>query len=146
MILTITDISKENHASRVYVNAMKCIYVGFSLSKLQSFFWKISLNSCLIRLEGFNNKNSTLRVCLTWPSGKAVARYTKGLEFESGRYLFVFASFLCFFFFSFSFHFRYNSFVMFLYIAHNFWLTNFLLGFTCRCPQVLREVLRFTYF
>ena len=43
----------------LHVNAMKCIYVGFSLSKLQSFFWKISLNSCLIRLEGFNNKIST---------------------------------------------------------------------------------------
>ena len=24
---------------------------------------------------------------------------------------------------------------MFLYIAHNFWLTNFLLGFTCRSPK-----------
>ena len=32
----------------LHVNAMKCIYVGFSLSKLQSFFWKISLNSCVI--------------------------------------------------------------------------------------------------
>ena len=42
-----------------------------------------------------------------------------------------FFSFLLFLlFFSFIFHFRYNSFVMFLYIAHNFWLTNFLLGFT----------------
>ena len=59
--------------------------------------------------------------------------------------LLLFFSFLLFFF-SFSFHFRYNSFVMFLYIAHNFWLTNFLLGFTCRSPQVLREVLRFAYF
>ena len=48
----------------------------------------------------------------------------------------LFFSFLFFsFFFSFSFHFRYNSFVMFLYIAHNFWLTNFLLGFTCRSPK-----------
>ena len=37
----------------LHVNAMKCSYVGFSLSKLQSFFWKISLNSRLIRLEGF---------------------------------------------------------------------------------------------
>ena len=36
-----------------------------------------------------------------------------------------------FLFFSFSFHFRF---------------TNFLLGFTCRSPEVLREVLRFTYF
>ena len=59
---------------------------------------------------------------------------------------FSFLFFFFFFFFSFSFHFRYNSFVMFLYIAHNFWLTNFLLRFTCRSPQVLREVLRFTYF
>ena len=42
----------------LHVNAMKCIYVGFSLSILQSFFWKISLNSRLIRLEGFNNKIS----------------------------------------------------------------------------------------
>ena len=48
------------------------------------------------------------------------------------------------FFFSFSFHFRYNSFVMFLYTIFRF--TNFLLGFTCRSPEVLREVLRFTYF
>ena len=36
-----------------------------------------------------------------------------------------FLRFFFFFFFSCSFHFRYNSFVMFLYIAHNFWLTNF---------------------
>ena len=30
----------------LHVNAMKCIYAGVSLSKLQSFLWKISLNSC----------------------------------------------------------------------------------------------------
>ena len=29
----------------LHLNAMKCIYVGFSLSKLLSYFWKISLNS-----------------------------------------------------------------------------------------------------
>ena len=81
----------------LHVNAMKCIYVGFSLSKLQSFFWKISLNSCLIRLEGFNNKNSTkLCVCSTWPSGKAFARSAEGPEFESGQCLFLFACFLFF--------------------------------------------------
>ena len=58
----------------LHVNAMKCIYVGFSLAKLQTFFWKISLNSCLIRLEGFNNKTSTeLTMCPTWTSGKAFA-------------------------------------------------------------------------
>ena len=52
----------------LHVNATKCIFVGFSLSKLQSFFWKISLNSRLIRLEGFNNKISTHgRVCSTQP-------------------------------------------------------------------------------
>ena len=43
-----------------------------------------------------------------------------------------------------SFHSRYNSFVMFLYKIFRF--TNFLLGFTRRSPEVLREVLRFTYF
>ena len=142
------NIAVMSHS--LHVNAMKCIYVGFSLSKLQSFFWKISLNSCLIRLEGFNNKNSTtLCVCSTWPSGKAIARYIVGPEVKSGRYLFLFASFLFFvffFFFSFSFHLRYNSFVMFLYLAHNFWLSNFLLRFTYRSLPVLREVLRFTYF
>ena len=67
------------------VNAMKCIHVGFSPSKLQSFFWKISLNSCLMRLEGLNNKNSIeLCVCSTLSSGKAFARCTEGSEFESG--------------------------------------------------------------
>ena len=128
-------------------NAMKCIYVGFSLSKLQSFFRKISLNSCLIRLEGFNNKISpTLLECPTWPSGKAFARCAERPEFESGQNLASFLFFFFLFFFSLSFHFRYNCFVMFLYIAHNFWLTNFLLSFTCCSPEVLREVLRFTYF
>ena len=56
---------------------------------------------------------------------------------------FLFSSFLLFFFFfSCSFHFTYNSFVMFLYIAHNFRLTNFLLRFTCCSPKVLREDVR----
>ena len=126
----------------LHVNAMKCIYVGFSLSKLESFFWKISLNSCLIRLETFTNKTSTkFPTCSTLPSGKEFAWFAEGPEFKSGHYR---APFL--FFFSFSFHFRYNSFVMFLYTTHNFWLTNFFLGFTCCSPEVLREVLRFTYF
>ena len=48
----------------LHVNAMKCIYVGFSQSRLQSFFWKISFNSRLIRLEGFNNKISTNPCCV----------------------------------------------------------------------------------
>ena len=39
----------------LHVNAMKCIYVGFSMAKLQSFSWKISLNSCLIRLFLFTS-------------------------------------------------------------------------------------------
>ena len=80
-----------------------------------------------------------MHVCSTWPSGRAFTRFAEGPEFEFGQYIFLFTSFLFFsffsFFFSFSFHFRYNSFVMFLYIAHNFWLTNFLLGFTCRSPK-----------
>ena len=111
----------------LHVNAMKCIYVGFSLSKLQSFFWKISLNSCLIRLEGFNNKTSTQLVARGLVV-KLSPGAPKGPSSNLGMQdLFFFASFLFFsflvfffFFFSFSFHFRYNSFVMFLYIAYIF--------------------------
>ena len=77
----------------LHVNAMKCIYVGFSLSKLQSFFWKISLNSCLIRLEGFTNKTSTaFPTCSTLPSGKAFASCAEGPEFKSGHYRALFFS------------------------------------------------------
>ena len=89
----------------LHVNAMKCIYVGFSLSKLLSFFWKISLNSRLISLEGFNSNIATNQsVCPTWPSGKASARYIEGPGFDSRHNLFLFASFLFFSsFFTFSF-------------------------------------------
>ena len=81
----------------LHVNAIKCIYVEFSLFKLLFFFWKISLNSRLIRLEGFNNKISTNQlVCSTWPSGKASARYIEGPGFDSRHNLFLFASFLFF--------------------------------------------------
>ena len=69
----------------LHVNAMKCIYVGFLLLKLQSFFWKISMNSRLIRLEGFNNNISTIfLVCSTWPGGKALPRSVESPEFDSG--------------------------------------------------------------
>ena len=88
-----------------HVNAMKCIYIGFSLSKLQSFFWKISLNSGLIRLEGFNNKISILVLCSTCPSGKALARFVEVPEFDSGHNLSPFASLLFF-----------SSFFLFLFI------------------------------
>ena len=104
------------------------------------------MNSRLIRLEGFNsNISTTLLMCSTWPSGKALALCVESPNFDSGHNRFLFASFLFlifFFFFSFSFHFKYNSFVMFLYTIFRF--TNFLLGFTCLSPDVLREVLRFT--
>ena len=108
----------------LHVNAMKCIYVGVSLSKRQSVFWKISLNSRFIRLEGFHNKISTyFPVCSTWPSGKAFGpvRRRSTDRFRVRPFSLRFFSFLLFFLFlSFSFHFRYNSFVMFLYIAYNF--------------------------
>ena len=129
----------------LHVNAMKCIFVGFSLSKLQSFFWKISLNSRLIRLEGFNNKiSANPGVCSTWPSGKPLTRCVRGPEFDSGHsgsILFFLFFFFCFS--SFSFHFRYNSFAMFYSLQ--FWdLQLFFLGFICRSPEVFREVLQFT--
>ena len=101
----------------LHVNAMKWNYVRFSQSKLPSFFWKISLNSRLIRLEGFNNKISTdYLFCVPrgpvvrlWPGESQVPSSIPGITFFS-----------LLLFFSFSFHFRYNSFVMFLYIAYNF--------------------------
>ena len=88
----------------LHVNAMKCIYVGVSMSKLQSFFWKISLNSRLIRLQGFNNKISTIYLVYSArPSGKALARCFKGPKIDSGLNVFLLASFLFFFFFFFFF-------------------------------------------
>ena len=67
------------------------------------------------RAKRFHNKISIyLPVCSTWPCGKAMARCVEGPEFDSGHNH---ASFL---FLSFSVHFRYNSFVMFLYIADKF--------------------------
>ena len=105
----------------LHVNAMKCIYVGFSLSKLQTFFWKRSLNSRLIRLEGFNIKISpNFPVCSMWPSASKVARSIPGITFCTSLLFFSFLFFSSFFFFSVSFHFSYNSFVMFLYIAYHF--------------------------
>ena len=51
----------------------------------------------LIRLEGFNNKISLkLLVCSTWPSGKALAQYVEGPEFDYTHNFFVFASFFFF--------------------------------------------------
>ena len=135
----------------LHVNAMKCIYVGFSLSKLLSFFWKISLNSRLIRLEGFNNKIETYQsVCSTWPSGKALARYIASPEFDARHNLFLFASFLFFSsFFTFSFRLVFILGItvllcLYIYSLKFLDLQNFFS--TCRSPPVLREVLRFTYF
>ena len=53
-----------------------------------------------------------------WPGAFKVLSSILGRIFFSS--LLFFSSLVLFFFFSFSFHFRYNSFVMFLYIAHNF--------------------------
>jgi len=35
-------------ASQCSLNAIKWVYVGFSASKQQSFFWKVSFNPCLM--------------------------------------------------------------------------------------------------
>ena len=94
----------------LHVNAMKCIYSGFSLSKLQSFFWKISLNSRLIRLEGFNNKISPILLCVQrglvikrYPGASKAPRSNPCKTFFSSL---LFFSFLLFFFFCFSFSFH----------------------------------------
>ena len=103
------------------VNAMNCLYVGFSLSKLQSFFWKIFLNSRLIRLKDVNNKISRTNPCV--PRGVVVKLRPDAPKLRSSIPNTTFISsllfFLFFFFFSFSFHFTYNSFVMFLSTAYN---------------------------
>ena len=111
------------------LNAMKCVYVGFSLSKQQSFFWKIPLSSCLIGLDqlytgctggsagwkGFNNiflTNFFHRVPWTLRAGmsKVSSSIPRGTFFTSLLFFF-------FLFFLFSFLFIYCSFVLFLYIA-----------------------------
>ena len=106
----------------LHVNALKCIYVGFSLSKLLSFFWEVFLNSRLIRLEGLIIKFRFDFLCV--PRGfnhngaSKVLSSILGITFFSSL---LFFSFLLFFFFClFSFHFRSNIFVMFLYIPYNF--------------------------
>ena len=72
-------------------------------------------------------------ICVGVPRGLMVRLWPGAAKGPSSNLASTFSSSLLFF--SFSFHFRYNSFVMFLYIAHNFWLTNFLLGFTCLFPK-----------
>ena len=115
----------------LHVNAIKCINVGVSLSKLQSCFWKISLNSRLIRFEALIIKFWRISLCVPrglvvklWPGGSKVERSIPSKTFFSS--LFLFSSFFFFFLFlSFSFHFRYNSFVMFLNIAYNCYIYKF---------------------
>ena len=95
------------------LNAMKCVYIGFSLSKQQSFFWKISLNSCLIGLDqlytgraggssmgkGFNNIFSTIfPVCSL---GLVVTIWTSTSKFPSSITGRTYFSSLLFFSFSF---------------------------------------------
>ena len=83
-----------------HVNAMKCIYVGFSLPKLQSFFWKnifeFMFNKAWTGLKVLIIKFWQLLVFSTWASGKALARCVEGPEFDSGRNLIRFFSFLPF--------------------------------------------------
>ena len=87
----------------------------------------------------------------TWPSGNAMARCSESPEFDYGHYLFfVFSSP---FLFSFCLVFLLVIAVLFLYLALVFFIfINFLpyclfsLSTSCRFPEVLREVLRFTHF
>ena len=45
----------------------------------------IYLNSCLIELDGFNNKISTrVHMCSTWPSGEALIWCVEQPEIDSG--------------------------------------------------------------
>ena len=108
------------------------------------------MNSRLIRLEGFNNNISiTLLVCSTWPSGKALALYVESPEFDSGHNLFLFASFLffsSFFPFSFRLVFIFSITVLLCFYIQFLDLEIFFSALLPVPPDILREVLRFTYF
>ena len=142
------------------LNAMKCVYVGFSLSKQQSFFWKIPLSSCLIGLDqlhtgctggsagwkGFNNiflTNCFHRVPWTLRAGmsKVSNSIPRGTFFSSLLFFFSFSFYLVFFLF---------IAVLFCFFIKlkilrfiNFLLYCLILPFP---TEVLHEVLRFTYF
>ena len=118
---------------------MRHVTLGFQRQnrKQQSFFSKVSLNSCLIGFDqlytgrgGVNSKEnafnkilSTSSQCLfTWRSGNETASRAEGPKFDSGQDLF-------FFFFSFLFFFpflyvngllfSYCSFVLFFYFLYS---------------------------
>ena len=55
----------------------ECVYVGFSLTKQQAFFWKVSSNSCLIGCDqlytghasGSSREKGLIKLTVTWRSG-----------------------------------------------------------------------------
>ena len=97
------------------LNAMKCVYVRFSPSKQQSFFSKVSLNSCLTGLDqlytgrlpeekAFNEILSIISRCV---SRSVVITIRSGVQkvptSTSGTICLSFLSLSLFFFFTFSF-------------------------------------------
>ena len=114
-----------------FLNLMKYFYVGSSPSKYSVIVvCKISLNSCLKGLDQLftdrasrssrekdlkNIFSTTSPEYLTWPWENDLDQRVDGSEFDFGQNLFLFASFLIFFFFSFSFLFGYCSFFVSLY-------------------------------
>ena len=95
------------------LNSMKCLYVKFSPSKQQSFFRKVSLNSCLIGLSNFIQ--GALAEVLSYRNVFHVAQWqlmrAGSPEFDSGQKLFLFFSSLLFF--------------LFLYVQSSFQLLQF---------------------
>ena len=74
------------------LNAMKCVYVGFSLSKQRSSFRKIPLlytgrAGGSARGKGFNNIFFTIPSgCSKWPNGNDMGRRVEGPEFACSLY------------------------------------------------------------
>ena len=106
------------------LNSMKFVYVGFSLSKQQSFFSKTSLNSCLIGLDqlytGRADEVLGERVLISELSqcvGLVITLWPCALKVLSS--VMTVPVFLFLFFFFFSFPFSYCRFV-YLYIAKVF--------------------------
>lgn len=114
---------------------MKYVYVGFSQSKEQSFFWKVSLNLFLIGLNqlytGHTTRSSRGKAYnkILLLSSQCVSRgvvVTKRPS-DSRQYLFFFFSSFLFFVFTFSFLFSYCSLVLVsLHSLRFFYIINFL--------------------
>ena len=138
-----------------FLNLMKYFYVGSSPSKYSVIvICKISLNSCLKGLDQLftdrasrssrekdlkNIFSTTSPAYLTWPWENDLDQRVDGSEFDFGQNLFLFASFLIFFFLLVQFSFWLLQFFCFFIWLKIFRFIKFssLLPYVARPPEVL---------